>query len=977
MISARDEHALVAAAVEAIAQSCALSCTAVFLADDDATLRAAAAGEDHAYAAAINHARVSLADDAIVAQAILSGEPAALRDPRPSDNSALLQLYPKKDAVRAVLALPIAAGAGALGVFLLFSEAETAFSGGQINVLAAFARVAGRQIVAGRDVAQARAAVQAWQAREDMELALQSAADEPAVLRHAAESARALSGAAFAVAWSLQANVFAPAAVAGDDAGFAAAVKFNADGNTALGQGPTGRAARSGQIETVKDALSDRSFSPWVQAARRCGVRGVLALPLATGTHACVVALYAGQPDFFDAQIVARLEPYLAHARQALQRVRAAEGAQRTARAQAAAQTAAGGGVAHSLDPAQVMHSIARVTGQTVAAQFTVVYASEGELLVAAAGWNAPGDLSVGVALNTADKTLSAYPAVQAFAERRPVKVLDAPTDLTWLRQGWDQQALTHGFTSVYALPLLDGGRPAGCVALFFHKRTLLEDGQLAALQRLSAEGAAALEAAHTYERARSARDFLGRVLQESTDAIVQLDPRGVVVGWNSGAQRIYGLSAEEALGKLFYDMPLIDGQTRDEMREAFSRVARGEHVHSLEFIARSRTGEKVELLFSASPSRDENGNIVGLTSFSKDISQQKKQYDQLLKQNSALLAVRDAARTFLREVGLPAISQKGLDKILELMRLDAGRVYVLNSGGSSLVNVAQRGFSAEGCQPIEVRAMMTGDEGIVCGSAFYRQSMLLNDGESVRIEHPHFTEQAQRDVSVVLTKPLTIGDSLIGVIQVIGFGGRHISFEEQNIFHAVTEELAVAMQNAQLYDQAARMAITDPLTGLYNFRFMQDFLKKRLSEARRRKRPFSLIMLDVDGLHSINERFGHALGDEVLREFGRAISASVRLSDVVARYGGDEFVVLLPETQLSDALMLAERMTHALTQRDWPEPLAEVTISAAMGCAAFPEAGAQVQMLLKAADSALFEAKRSGKSAIYPRYDSLPKFAG
>jgi diguanylate cyclase (GGDEF)-like protein len=135
--------------------------------------------------------------------------------------------------------------------------------------------------------------------------------------------------------------------------------------------------------------------------------------------------------------------------------------------------------------------------------------------------------------------------------------------------------------------------------------------------------------------------------------------------------------------------------------------------------------------------------------------------------------------------------------------------------------------------------------------------------------------------------------------------------------------------------------------------------------------------MADVDGLQAINERYGRSVGDEVLVQFGRCLASCVRLSDVVARYGGDEFIVLLPETQLGDALMLAERMTQAFSSHEWEKPVEDLELTASMGCAAFPESGSNTQMLLKAADAALYQAKKFGKNAIFPRSDSLPRFAG
>jgi diguanylate cyclase (GGDEF)-like protein/PAS domain S-box-containing protein len=632
--------------------------------------------------------------------------------------------------------------------------------------------------------------------------------------------------------------------------------------------------------------------------------------------------------------------------------------------------------VTRSLDLGDVARSIARAAGESLGADFAVTYVGDRESLTIAGTWNAPANLAVAAAVNAADPSMAAYPPVQASRERRVVVYEEVAPDAQWLRQGWDQQALIHGFNSVVAAPLADH-RLAGAVVLFFKGRATIGDAEAAALTRLGVEGAAAIDAARKFGRARSARDFLNRVLEESTDAIVQIDMQGLVVGWNSGSERMFGMSRDEAVGSLFADMAIVPPESRDDIREIFSRVARGEQVRALEVLCRGREGEAIDMLLSATPSRDDDGNIVGLVAFTKDITEQKKQYGRLLEQNRRLATIREITRAFGREVGIAAVAQKGLDKLLDTQHLDAGRIYSYDPRESRLINIAQRGFTADGCESIDVRASTTGNEGLLCSAVYYRQTMVLNDVEGQTLEYPFFADRNLNDVTSVLTKPLVVGDQIVGAIQVIGFEGRRLTFDDQSLFHAVSDELAASMHGAQLLEEASRMAITDPLTGLYNYRFTHDFLKKRLSEARRRRRPFSVIMADVDGLQAINERYGRTAGDEVLNQFGRCLASCVRLSDVVARYGGDEFIVLLPETQLGDALMLAERMTIAFSSHEWEKPIEDLEVTASMGCAAFPESGSNTQMLLKAADAALYQAKKSGKNAIFPRADSLPRFAG
>jgi diguanylate cyclase (GGDEF)-like protein/PAS domain S-box-containing protein len=975
--TAEDESSVLRSAVDGLATLFEATCAAIVLSPADGSLLVAAcSGDNGEYIAAVADRRLPLSADALAADAVLTGSYVVDREPFAEEQRALIDLFPGRAAVRAAAAISILSADGTVGVFLLLSDRETTFGSRRMEAVRVFSGITAIEIHRRRELAALVAERTDARAMLDVAKDLSRFIDEDALLHEIVAHTRAVSGAAFAVAWRLSGNLFEAKAVDGADEGFASAVKHNADATLPLGQGPEGRAVRTGRVEFVKDAETDRAYAPWLEDARRSRVRSILALPISIGDSGpVVVGLYASDVDAFDEAVVAHLEAYASHAGIALETARAFSTATLAER-ERSLRSAAASGVTRSLDLSEVTRSIARAAGEIAGADFSVTYVGDRESLTIAGSWNAPPNLAVTSALNAADPAMATYPPVQAARERRIVIHEDVTTDTQWLRQGWDQQALTHGFNAVVAVPLANG-RQAGAVAMFFRGRPRIGDAEATALMQLGTDGAAAVEAARKFDRARSARDFLNRVLEESTDAIVQIDLEGIVVGWNGGAERMFGMPRDEAIGSGFADMAIVPAESRENIREMFSRVGRGEPVRALEIVCRGRDGEAIDMLLSATPSRDEDGNIVGLVAFSKDITEQKKRYSQLLEQNRRLATIREITRAFGREVGVAAVAQKGLDKLLETQRLEAGRIYVLDERDNRLVNVAQRGFTADGCESIDVRPSTTGNEGLMCSAVYYRQTMVLNDVEGQALEHPYLADHAASDVTSVLTKPLAVGDRVIGAMQVVGFDGRRLTVEDQSLFHAVSDELAASMNAAQLLEEASRMAITDPLTGLYNYRFTHDFLKKRLSEARRRRRPFSVIMADIDGLQAINERYGRTVGDEVLTQFGRVLASCVRLSDVVARYGGDEFIVLLPETQLGDALMLAERMTHAFASHEWDKPVEDLDVTASMGCAAFPESGSNTQMLLKAADAALYQAKKFGRNAIFPRADTLPRFAG
>lgn len=984
-LAARSVHAaqtqqVLEAAVEGIEAILEVGCLAVRLSPLDGTLGIVAHSEANAdFAAAVNAKRIPLSTDALVSSAILGANWVVQRDSAQALRSDVLATHPEHATFSAAAAVPLIGFSGTLGALVMYASRDTAFSTRHMDALMNLALVVAQDI--GRR--EQRAAAEAQQAETAALLRdvaeLNADLTERATIQKIGTYCKQMATAPLAIIWRLRGNRFLPQAVFGDEAGtgFAKTFTANADANMPIGQGPLGRAARSGEISSVKDTLADRSFAPWVDLARTHRLRSVLALPLLSDARATtVLELYGHEVDSFDDATVAKLRAYLPHAQIALRNALDADALRLLARDRAVAVSAAAG-ISRGLDESEVVRSIARAGVESLGASFGIAYLGSGSGLHVAGGWNAPAELSARLGVTLSDPAKSAYPPVQAMREGRFVVRSNVTEDSAWIRLGWEQLAREHNFNSVSAFPLLAAGKPLGAVALFHLEQAPSFEAEEEIVRQLGSQGGAAIDAARKFDEAKSARNFLDRILEESNDAIVQFDLAGTVLSWNRGAERIFGMNRDEVIGKLFFELPIIAAERRDDIREMLSRVGRGEQVHVFEVECRNRDGSTMEVLLSASPARDQHGHIVGLVAFSKDISEQKKRSEALQRQNHSLVVMRDVMRSLSREMGLGAICKKGLEKLLEVMNLDTGRLYIFHSADSRLQNVAQRGFALEGAEPIDVRSTATGEEGALGSAVFYRQTMLTSDGASLRLEHPHFAHRSIDETSSILTKPLAIGDEVIGAVQIIGFDGRHFSVEDQSIFHAVTDELAVALRHARILEETSRMAITDPLTGLYNYRFTQDVLRKRLSEARRRKRPLSIVMADVDGLQAINDRYGHEVGDAVLRQFGQCLASSVRLSDVVARYGGDEFIVLLPETQLSDAVMLAERMAHSIAEQEWPLTDGEMSVTASLGCASFPEAGSQVQMLLKAADAALYRAKQAGRNTVFPRLDTLPRFAG
>ena len=193
------------------------------------------------------------------------------------------------------------------------------------------------------------------------------------------------------------------------------------------------------------------------------------------------------------------------------------------------------------------------------------------------------------------------------------------------------------------------------------------------------------------------------------------------------------------------------------------------------------------------------------------------------------------------------------------------------------------------------------------------------------------------------------------------------LGHRETQVLKAISTGLVVAVENSRLYRLTHRLAVTDDLTGLYNYRYLQQRLDDEIERSRRYEKTFSLLMLDIDGFKRFNDTQGHLAGDRALADLGAVIRSAVREVDIVTRYGGEEFSVILPETDSSGALIAAEKIREAVAAHEFldagGQPGLRLTVS--IGLATYPVHAADKESLLRHADDAVYEAKADGKDRV------------
>lgn len=212
---------------------------------------------------------------------------------------------------------------------------------------------------------------------------------------------------------------------------------------------------------------------------------------------------------------------------------------------------------------------------------------------------------------------------------------------------------------------------------------------------------------------------------------------------------------------------------------------------------------------------------------------------------------------------------------------------------------------------------------------------------------------------------PLVAGGDILGILHF-----RAVADEQDPHVRAVIETLAerasVALANIRLRENLVARSIRDPLTGLFNRRFLDEALPLEEGRARRSGGGFGVVMFDLDRFKQLNDTCGHDAGDAALRAFAKLLQGSVRSGDIACRYGGEEFVLVLPGLSLADAVHRAERIRWALSRQlleHCGEMLGPVTVSA--GVAAYPDQGSDVATVMRAADRALYRAKENGRNRV------------
>ena len=247
-------------------------------------------------------------------------------------------------------------------------------------------------------------------------------------------------------------------------------------------------------------------------------------------------------------------------------------------------------------------------------------------------------------------------------------------------------------------------------------------------------------------------------------------------------------------------------------------------------------------------------------------------------------------------------------------------------------------------------------DEGILGKATELNRTLLIQDTEQYELQNLINNERS------VIVAPLRAEEEILGLLYVGGAKERAFTEEHRSLVETVSYQASIALKNALLYEQTQQMAFTDGLTGLYLHRFFQVRLTEEIAWADRYKKPICLVMVDADKFKQFNDTLGHPAGDALLQEIASLLKDKVRTTDIVCRYGGDEFALILKDVPKDEAVRTCERIRETFQLRF---AAAVVQVTASIGLACYPTDAANKKDLAKAADDALYVSKREGRNRV------------
>ncbi len=321
-----------------------------------------------------------------------------------------------------------------------------------------------------------------------------------------------------------------------------------------------------------------------------------------------------------------------------------------------------------------------------------------------------------------------------------------------------------------------------------------------------------------------------------------------------------------------------------------------------------------------------------------------------------------DVAKALTSSLELDAILQTIMQKMAEFFRPDTWSLLMVDEQRNELYFAIAVGEASESVKNLRLKM----GEGIAGWVAQHGQTEIVPDVSKDPRFAKRIDESTKWETRSIVCLPLRSRHRVLGVIQLVNVTLHNYSESEMFFLNALCDYAAIAIENARAVEQIQELTITDDCTGLYNARHLYKVLESEVYRSARYNYEFSVIFIDLDHFKQVNDTHGHLIGSKLLAEIGFAVKSQLRLIDYAFRYGGDEFVVLLPQTDKDQAFVVARRIQDTLRASQFckAEGL-NLNVRASMGMATYPHDAATPRDIIERADEMMYAVKNSTRDNI------------
>jgi diguanylate cyclase (GGDEF)-like protein/PAS domain S-box-containing protein len=459
----------------------------------------------------------------------------------------------------------------------------------------------------------------------------------------------------------------------------------------------------------------------------------------------------------------------------------------------------------------------------------------------------------------------------------------------------------------------------------------------------------------------------LSNAVEASGDAVFMTDKEGLITYINPGFTRLYGYKAEDVVGEVTPRI-LKSGEMDPEDYVHFWETLLNKEVVRGELINKTKDGRLIHVTGSANPILDTEGQIIGFLAIQRDISERVRMEEaeraarELAERRASELEVLERVAETLNQAELMDDPlEPALATLMGLVGAEAGWILLLEPDDSTRL-AGVRGLPPELAEE-DYAAFRS--SGCVCQQMLLAgeltEGVILFDCERLSAANSGRGAYPRNHATI----PLRVGGKVLGNLNLVAGSGRDFTEGELRLLTAAGDQFGVAVERAQLFGEVQQLAVTDSLTGLNNRRHLFVLAEHEFERAQRYANPLAIMMLDLDFFKRVNDTYGHAIGDHVLCMVAERCAGNLREVDILGRYGGEEFVVLLPETNLASASIVAERLCRLIGDEPIKTEKGPVSVTVSLGVAPLDDACESFDALLERADQALYAAKENGRNQV------------